>query len=88
MQIPILIEPSAGNRFQSRGGELCTPRPVLQKLNAEVGKIVSRADVRAEWARQGAAPLAMGPDEFSQYLRDDIEKWARIVRISGARADQ
>ena len=65
-----------------------TPRAVLRKLNAEVAKIVARAEVRAEWARQGAAPLAMGQDEFSQYLRDDIEKWARIVKISGARADQ
>ena len=65
-----------------------TPRAVLQKLNAEVAKIVSRSEVRAEWARQGAAPMAMGLDEFSQYLRDDIEKWARIVKISGARADQ
>ena len=65
-----------------------TPRAVLRKLNAEVAKIVSRSEVRAEWARQGAAPIAMGLDEFSQYLRDDIEKWARIVKISGARADQ
>ena len=65
-----------------------TPRAVQARLNAEVGKILARADVRAEWAKQGALPLAMSLDEFAQYLREDIEKWARVVKISGARADQ
>ena len=65
-----------------------TPRAAQARLNAEVGKILARADVRAEWARQGALPLAMSLDEFAQYLREDIEKWARVVKISGARADQ
>ena len=65
-----------------------TPQAVLTKLNGEVARIVSRADVRAEWAKQGATPMAMSLAEFNQYLRDDIEKWARIVKISGAKADQ
>ena len=65
-----------------------TPRAVLTRLNAEVGKVLGRADVRAEWAKQGALPLPMSLDEFAQYLREDIEKWARVVKISGARADQ
>jgi tripartite-type tricarboxylate transporter receptor subunit TctC len=65
-----------------------TPRAVLARLNAEIGRMVGRADVKAEWARQGAAPLAMSLDEFGAYLRGDIEKWARIVKISGAKADQ
>ena len=65
-----------------------TPQAVLAKLNAEIGRVVSRADVKAEWAKQGAAPMVMTIPEFTQYLREDIEKWARIVRISGAKADQ
>ena len=65
-----------------------TPRAVVNRLNAEVNKIVSRADVKAEWAKQGAAPMNMSVDEFTQYLRDDIEKWARVVKLSGAKADQ
>ncbi len=64
------------------------PQAVLARLNSEVGRVVSRADVRAEWAKQGATPMAMTIPEFNQYLREDIEKWARIVKISGARADQ
>ena len=65
-----------------------TPRAVLDKLNAEVRKIVMRPEVKAEWDKQGATALGMNVDEFSKYLRDDIEKWARIVKISGAKADQ
>jgi tripartite-type tricarboxylate transporter receptor subunit TctC len=65
-----------------------TPRAVVNKLNAEINKIVSRPDVKAEWAKQGAAPMNMSVDEFTQYLRDDIEKWARVVKLSGAKADQ
>ena len=65
-----------------------TPRAVVNKLNTEVNRIVSRPDVKAEWAKQGAAPMNMSVDEFTQYLRDDIEKWARVVKLSGAKADQ
>jgi tripartite-type tricarboxylate transporter receptor subunit TctC len=65
-----------------------TPRPVLAKLNAEVQRMVSRPEVRAEWAKQGATPMIMGIEDFDKYLREDIEKWARIVKISGAKADQ
>ena len=69
-------------------GPAGTPRAVVMKLNAEIGRIVGRADVRAEWAKQGAAPMLMSADEFAQFMREDIEKWARIVKISGAKADQ
>ena len=65
-----------------------TPRPVIDKLNAAVNKIVSLPDVKAEWAKQGTVPMNMSVAQFNQYMRDDIEKWARIVKISGAKADQ
>jgi tripartite-type tricarboxylate transporter receptor subunit TctC len=65
-----------------------TPRPIIDKLNTEINKILGRADVKADWAKQGAAPMLMSVNEFTQYMRDDIEKWARIVKISGAKADQ
>ena len=65
-----------------------TPRAVVSKLNAEIGRIVGRADVKAEWAKQGATPMLMAADAFAQFMREDIEKWARVVKISGAKADQ
>ena len=65
-----------------------TPRAAINKLNAEINKIVARADIKAGWAKQGVTSMNMGVDEFAQYLRDDIEKWARVVKLSGAKADQ
>jgi tripartite-type tricarboxylate transporter receptor subunit TctC len=65
-----------------------TPPAIVNRLNAEIAKIVNRADVRDEWAKQGAVGMTMSPDEFSRYVADDIVKWERIVKISGAKADQ
>jgi tripartite-type tricarboxylate transporter receptor subunit TctC len=39
------------------------------------------------WAEQGAEPMVMTPDEFDRYLRKDIEKWANVVKISGAKVE-
>jgi tripartite-type tricarboxylate transporter receptor subunit TctC len=65
-----------------------TPPGIVAKLNAEITRIVNRPDVREEWAKQGAVPLAMTPEEFARYTADDIAKWDRIVKISGAKPDQ
>jgi tripartite-type tricarboxylate transporter receptor subunit TctC len=64
-----------------------TPPAVVARLNTEVGKITANPEVRRAWAAQGTAPLSMGVDEFTRYLNDDIAKWARIVKISGAKAE-
>jgi len=65
-----------------------TPKPVVDRLNAEITKAVSSPDLRKAWAEQGAVPMTMTPDEFGHFLREDIEKWARVVKISGARPDR
>ena len=65
-----------------------TPPAIVNKLNAEIAKIQNRPDVRQEWAGQGAAPMVMTPEEFGRYLDEDIVKWERIVKISGAKPDQ
>ena len=64
-----------------------TPADVVNKLNAEVRKIVNNPDVKAAWAKQGAVPMSMTVPEFDQYLNADISKWANIVKISGAKPD-
>ncbi len=62
-----------------------TPPDVVALLNREIGKIVNRPDVTAAWAKQGAVPMVMSPTEFDAYLRKDIEKWANVVKVSGAK---
>jgi tripartite-type tricarboxylate transporter receptor subunit TctC len=64
-----------------------TPKAVIDRLNTEIAKVVARADVKKTWNEQGAEPLSMNPAEFEKYLNDDIAKWAKVVKASGARAD-
>ena len=64
-----------------------TPKPVVDKLNAEINKVIERPDVKEAWAKQGAVPMVMSPAEFDKYLRDDIEKWAKVVQQSGIKAN-
>jgi tripartite-type tricarboxylate transporter receptor subunit TctC len=64
-----------------------TPKAIVDKLNAEINKAVSRPDVKEAWDKQGAVPLVMTPAEFDAYLRKDIEKWAHVVKVSGAKAE-
>ena len=65
-----------------------TPRAVVDRLNAEVTKIASRPDVKKTWNDQGAEPMIMPVAEFDKYLQADIAKWAKVVKMSGARPDQ
>ncbi|HUL56453.1 MAG TPA: tripartite tricarboxylate transporter substrate binding protein [Usitatibacter sp.] len=64
------------------------PRAIVEKLNAEITKITSSPELRKAWAEQGAVAMTMTPEEFAAYMRTDIEKWARVVKVSGAKADR
>ena len=64
-----------------------TPAPIVNRLNAELAKITGNPEVRKAWAAQGTTAMTMGVDEFSRYTADDITKWARIVKLSGAKVD-
>ena len=59
-----------------------TPKPIVDKLNAEINKAIARPEVKAAWDKQGAVALTMAPAEFDAYLRKDIEKWAAVVKAA------
>ncbi|HEX7435756.1 MAG TPA: tripartite tricarboxylate transporter substrate binding protein [Caldimonas sp.] len=65
-----------------------TPPQIVARLNAEVAKIVAHPDTAKAWKAQGATPMTMSTAEFTRYLNDDIVKWAHIVKVSGAKAEQ
>ena len=64
-----------------------TPRPILEKLNAEVNKIINSPEVKSTWEKQGAEPMGMSIDQFEKFLHEDIAKWAKVVKASGAKVD-
>ena len=64
-----------------------TPKAVVDKLNEAVSKIVNQPDVKAAWTKQGAVGMVMTPEVFDKYTRDDIAKWAKVIKTAGIKAD-
>jgi len=61
-----------------------TPPEIVNKLNAEIAKVVASPKIKEAWAQQGAVPMTMTPAAFGDFIEKDIAKWAKIVKISGA----
>ena len=64
-----------------------TPRPVIEKLNAEILKVLSSPEVKDNWGKQGAVPMGMTPEQFDRFLREDIAKWAAVIKATGMKVD-
>ena len=65
-----------------------TPKEVVTFLNQAINKVIQKPEVKEMWLKQGAIPMVKTPEEFDAYLRKDIEKWAHVVEISGAKVKQ
>lgn len=63
------------------------PEAVTRKINADVNEILRDKDVQERFAEAGAEPYATTPEQFGRVLQDDIVKWAKVVKASGARID-
>jgi tripartite-type tricarboxylate transporter receptor subunit TctC len=64
-----------------------TPKAIVDLLNADIQKIANLPDVKETWAKQGAVPMRMSPEEFGKFIEQDIQKWAKVVKISGAKIE-
>lgn len=64
-----------------------TPRPIITRVNAALVKTVHSPEIQAQFLALGADPVGSTPEEFAAFVRRDLEKYARIVRVSGARVD-
>jgi len=65
-----------------------TPKAIVDRLNSEITRAVNAPETKQAWQAQGAVPMSMTPDEFGKFLREDIEKWAHVVKVSGAKPDR
>ena len=64
-----------------------TPPEIISRLNAEVVKILKMPSVKEQLAGQGAEPVGDTPEEFGRFTRDEIAKWAKLIKISGAKVE-
>ncbi len=63
------------------------PRPIVDRLNFEIGKVLKEPTTRDKIEAQGFSIVHSTPDEFAAYLRNEREKWGGLVKRSGAKAD-
>ena len=64
-----------------------TPRDVVNTLSGAITKATRSPDTRQRLLDQGAEPVGNSPEEFSKLLREELARWAEVVKISGAKAD-
>jgi tripartite-type tricarboxylate transporter receptor subunit TctC len=63
------------------------PRDIVDKLYGEVARAMKNPEIRERLVQQGADPVASSPDEFAAYIRAETVKWARVVRMTGAKPE-
>jgi tripartite-type tricarboxylate transporter receptor subunit TctC len=64
-----------------------TPASIVMRLQSALAAVVRRPEVAEQIARQGCIPVGDTPEQFAAYLRQNIAKWAKVVKASGARVD-
>ncbi|HWN52067.1 MAG TPA: tripartite tricarboxylate transporter substrate binding protein [Xanthobacteraceae bacterium] len=62
-----------------------TPKPIVERLNAEIGKILNSTEIKESWAKQGVTPLSMTAPEFGAFITAEIEKWAKVAQTAGVK---
>jgi len=64
-----------------------TPRSAVEKLNGAVVKALEAPDVREKLLAQGAEPMPGTPEAFASFMREEMAKWAPVVKQAGVKLD-
>lgn len=88
--IPTVGETVAGFRVESIYGAVVpsgTPRDVVRKIGADMARAVQSPEIKARFAEIGLTPVGNTPEEWDAFIRVEMDKWAKVVKASGASAD-
>jgi tripartite-type tricarboxylate transporter receptor subunit TctC len=64
-----------------------TPGAIVDRLNKVVNDILRQLDVMERFAALGAEPIGNTPSAFGAYIRAELDKWGKVIRSAGIRAD-
>lgn len=64
-----------------------TPRPIIQKMNAELNAVLAKPAIKEKLISLGAEPVETSPEQTVAFIRNELEIWAGAVKASGAKAD-
>jgi tripartite-type tricarboxylate transporter receptor subunit TctC len=60
-----------------------TPKEIVERWNAEVGRLLASPDIRERFLNDGQEPMGGAPEEFARFIRSEIDKYARIIKAAG-----
>jgi tripartite-type tricarboxylate transporter receptor subunit TctC len=63
------------------------PQPVLAKLHADAVKVLNQPDTQQRLAEQGIEVVATSPEQFAEFVKAEVAKWAKVVKEAGISAD-
>src|SRR2546427_8700111 len=64
-----------------------TPRPVIERLHKELSVILASAETKKRFESEGGEAAQMSPEEFGRFIASEMEKWAKVVKEAGIRAE-
>ena len=64
-----------------------TPRPIIDKLNAEIVRILHNPDVQSRLAADGSEAVGSTPEQFGAHIKSEVAKWAKVVKEANIRVE-
>jgi tripartite-type tricarboxylate transporter receptor subunit TctC len=64
-----------------------TPREIVQRLNAEMVKVLTSPEIKERFGKTGVEVVAGTPEHFQQYLNAEVDRWAKVIQAAGIKAD-
>lgn len=81
------FKPSATDIWWALLANANTPQPIVDRLNAEINKIIQSEDMKAFFMKEGAEPAPVSPAQAAAVIASDVERWKKIAAAAGIKAD-
>ncbi len=69
------------------GAPAKTPREIIARINSDVIKIVHSPELKERLTAEGSDPVGNTPDQYAAFLRNEVEKWAKVIKLAGVKAE-
>ena len=90
-EVPTIVEaggpPVEGSTYVLFLAPAGTPKPIIDRLSAEVAKVVQSPEMKQRFEQLGIDPIGNSPAEAGRFLEDEVAKWAKVITTAGVKAE-